>query len=67
MILLSSIIRLFKAELLAQYHHSLLPSPLKALAAMADCRTSASPARLAQCTKCDHQVRANAYKFVLTQ
>lgn len=52
MILLSSIIRLFEAELLAQYHNSLLPSHLKALAAMADCRASASPAMLAQCTEC---------------
>ena len=43
MILLSSIIQLFEAELLAQYHNSLLPSHRKALAAMKDCRTSASP------------------------
>ena len=56
MILLSTIIRLFEAELLAQYRDSLLPSHLKALAAMADCRTSASPAMLARCTDCDHQV-----------
>ena len=56
MILLSTIIQLFEAELLAQYHNSLLPSHLKALAAMKDCRTSASPALLAQCTECDHQV-----------
>jgi len=56
MILLSSIIRLFEAELLAQYHNSLLPSHLKALAAMADCRTCATPAMLTQCIDCDHQV-----------
>jgi hypothetical protein len=56
MILLSTIIRLFEAEFLAQYQDSLLPSHLKALAAMKDCRTSASPAMLAQCTDCDHQV-----------
>ena len=56
MILLSTIIKLFEAEFLAQYHHSLLPSHLKALAAMKECRTSASPAMLAQCTECDHQV-----------
>lgn len=56
MILLSSIIRLFETELRAQYHNSLLPSHLKALAAMKDCRTSASPSMLAQCTACDHQV-----------
>jgi hypothetical protein len=35
MILLSSIIHLFEAELLAQYRDSLLPSHLNALAAMA--------------------------------
>ena len=56
MILLSSIIRLFEAELLAQYQDSLLPSHRKALAALADCRTSASPAMLAQCTDCDHRL-----------
>jgi len=33
-----------------------LPSHLNALAAMADCRTSASPMMLAQCTDCDHRL-----------
>ncbi len=56
MILLSTIIQLFEAELLAQYQGSLLPSHLHALAAMKDCRTSASPAMLAQCSECDHQI-----------
>lgn len=56
MILLSSIIHLFEAEFLAQYHNSLLPSHFKALAAMKTCRTSASPSMLAQCTDCDHQI-----------
>jgi hypothetical protein len=56
MILLSSIIQRFETKLLAQYHHSLLPSHLKALTAMKDCRTSASPTMLAQCSECDHQV-----------
>jgi len=56
MIPLSSIIRLFEAEFLDQYQNSLLPSHRKALAAMKDCRTAASPAMLAQCTDCDHQV-----------
>ena len=55
MILLSTIIKLFEAELLAQYQDSLLPSHRKALAAMADCRTAASAAMLARCTDCDHQ------------
>jgi integrase/recombinase XerD len=56
MILLSSIIQRFEAELLAQYHNSLLPSHRKALAAMKDCRTSASPLMQAQCTECDQQI-----------
>jgi hypothetical protein len=56
MILLSTIIRLFEAEFLALYQDSLLPSHRKALDAMKACRTSASPAMLAQCTDCDHQV-----------
>ena len=56
MILLSSIIQRFEAELLAQYHHSLLPSHLAALAALKECRTSASPSMLAHCSECDHRV-----------
>ena len=56
MILLSSIIKTFEADFLAQYHNSLLPSHRRALAAMKDCRTSASPQMLAQCPDCDHQV-----------
>ena len=56
MILLSSIIQRFETEFLAQYQGSLLPSHRKALAAMADCRSSASPAMLAQCSDCDHQL-----------
>ena len=56
MIRRSSIIQRFEAELLAQYQGSLLPSHLKALAAMKDGRTSARPSMLAQCTACDHRV-----------
>ena len=56
MIRLSSIIKLFEAEFLAQYRGSILPSHRKALAAMKGCRTSSSPKMLAQCVECDHQV-----------
>ena len=56
MILLSSIIKTFEAAFLDQYQDSILPSHLKALAAMKDCRTSSSPQMLAQCTECDSQV-----------
>jgi hypothetical protein len=58
MILISSIIKTFEAEFMDQYHDSILPSQRKALAAMKDCRTSASPLMLAQCTECDSQVLA---------
>ncbi len=56
MILLSTIIQTFEAEFLAQYRDSILPSHLKALAAMKDCRTSHSPLMQVQCPACDHQV-----------
>lgn len=56
MIVLSSIIQTFEAEFLDQYADSILPSHRQALAAMKDCRTSASPLMLAQCTECDSQV-----------
>jgi hypothetical protein len=56
MILLSSIIQRFEAALLAQYGDALLPSHRKALAAMKDCRTSASPLMQARCTACEHQL-----------
>ncbi len=55
MIRLSSIIRTFEAEFLAQYQHAILPSHLKALHAMKICRTSASPQMRVQCPKCDNQ------------
>ena len=55
MILLSSIIKTFEAQFLAQYQDSILPSQRKALSAMQHCRTAASPHMLAQCTECDNQ------------
>lgn len=58
MILLSSIIKTFEEQFLNQYQDSILPSHLKALSAMKECRTSASPMMLAQCMACDHQVLA---------
>ncbi len=56
MILLSSLIQIFEAEFLNQYQGSILPSHLKALAAIKNCRTVLSPRMLAQCPDCDHQV-----------
>ena len=56
MILLSSLIQTFEAEFLNQYQGSILPSHLKALAAMKICRTSLSPRMLAQCPDCDSRV-----------
>ena len=56
MILLSSIIKQFEAELLDQYQGRLLPSHLKALGNMKHCRTSVSPRMLLQCIDCDQQL-----------
>ncbi|MDP6991767.1 MAG: transposase [Candidatus Marinimicrobia bacterium] len=56
MISLSSIIKTFKAEFFALYHGSILPSQLKALSAMENCRTSQSPVMLAQCNECEKHV-----------
>ncbi len=55
MILLSSIIKTFEAEFLAQYQDSILPSQRKALSTMKHCRSASSPQMLAQCTECDNQ------------
>jgi hypothetical protein len=56
MILLTSIIDTFEAELLERYQDSLLPSHRQALAAMKQCRTTHSPAMLAECEGCARQV-----------
>jgi hypothetical protein len=56
MILLSSIIDTFEADLLERYQDSLLPSHRQALAAMKQCRTTQSPVMLAQCEGCASQV-----------
>jgi hypothetical protein len=56
MMLLSSIIQTFEAEFLATYQNALLPSQLKALAALKQCRTRHSPVMLAPCDGCEKQV-----------
>ncbi|MCD2453525.1 transposase [Methylicorpusculum oleiharenae] len=55
MILLSTVIETFEADLLGHYQDSLLPSHRQALAAMKHCRTSQSPVMLAKCDDCDSQ------------
>jgi hypothetical protein len=54
MMLLSPIIQTFEADFLATYQ-DVLPSQLKALATMKQCRTTQSPVMLAQCDDCEHQ------------
>ena len=54
--LLSSIIKTFGAEFLAQYAGQILPSHRKALAAMEVCRTRQSPKMLVGCDECDRQI-----------
>jgi hypothetical protein len=55
MILLSSLIETFEADLLEHYQDTLLPSHRHALAAMKPCRTAHSPVMQAQCKACDRQ------------
>ena len=54
MMRLSSIIQRFESEFLATYPNA-LPSQLKALSALKQCRTSQSPVMMAQCDSCDKQ------------
>jgi len=56
MITLSSIINTFGSEFIDRYQGSILPSHLKALSAMKDCRTSQSPVMLAQCNDCEKHI-----------
>lgn len=56
MITFSSIIQTFASELIATQGAQLLPSHLKALSVMRNCRTALSPVMLAQCGDCDKQV-----------
>lgn len=53
MILLSELISIFEAELLSRFAGKLLPGHQRALAAMKDCRTVASPMMLTQCLACN--------------
>ena len=55
MMLLSSIIQRFETEFLATYQQA-LPSQLKALAALKQCRTTQSPVMLAHCDGCEKQI-----------
>lgn len=55
MIRLGSVIDTFEADFLAQYRHRLTADHYRALAAMKQCRTQASPMMQVQCTGCAHQ------------
>jgi len=55
MIRLSSIIQSFEAEFLSTYK-AVLPSQLKALSALKQCRTTQSPVMMALCDGCEKQV-----------
>nr|VFK46731.1 MAG: Transposase zinc-binding domain-containing protein [Candidatus Kentron sp. SD] len=46
----------FEAQFLTQYRDLILPSHLKALYAMKECRTSLSHLMEVQCTECDHHL-----------
>ena len=54
MIRLASVIDTFEADLLAQYRQRLRPEHYRALAAMKQCRTQASPKMQVHCSECAH-------------
>jgi putative transposase/transposase-like zinc-binding protein len=54
MIRLAHVIETFEADFLAQYRDRLTLDHLKALAAIRQCRTQASPRMQVQCTQCEH-------------
>jgi hypothetical protein len=55
MIRLAHVIETFEAEFLAQYRDRLTPEHARALTAIKQCRTQASPRMQLQCPQCEHQ------------
>ena len=55
MILLSSVINQFEADFLKTYQKQILPSQVKALAALKICQTKYSPVMQMNCIDCEHQ------------
>ena len=55
MIRLATVIDTFEADFLAQYRHRLTAEHTRALAAIKQCRTEASPKMQVQCTACEHR------------
>ncbi len=56
MMTLASLIKTFASDFIDRHQGAILPSQLKALSVMRDCRSSLSPVMLAQCDDCDKQV-----------
>lgn len=55
MIRLANVIETFEADFVAQYRNRLTSAHYRALAAMKQCRTQASPMMQVKCTGCEHQ------------
>ncbi len=55
MIRLANVIETFEADFVAQYSNRLSSAHYRALAAMKQCRTQASPMMQVKCTGCEHQ------------
>jgi len=55
MIRLATIIEQFEADFLSSYRRHILPSQLKALGAIKNCRTQSSPLMRLNCSDCDNQ------------
>jgi hypothetical protein len=56
MIRLAAVIETFEADFLAHYRDRLRPEHYRALAAIKQCRTQASPKMQVKCTQCAHQM-----------
>ena len=55
MIRLAKVMATFETDFLAQYRNRLTPAHYRALAALKQCRTEASPMMQVKCTGCEHQ------------
>ena len=57
MILLSSLITRYQAELERAHGHEMLPSHRQALRAMARCRQQGSDLMMVECANCQHTIK----------
>ena len=61
MIRLARVIETFEADFLAQYRDRVSAEHLRALAALRQCRTHASPKIELQCPQCEHRTPSSPF------